>query len=455
MKTTSRILLGFICVAVIFVTLANPLMKALADEGDEAWGEFLNPDGSINWANLTYLGEASEPADWMSIEIPGGIQMPLGEARYSRYVTPSGNLLVLPSPATMFMTFLHPEASGFATNTPEMLSSGHQILAALAADYIDVEDLQALGYVDPAEFFQAVIDGRENIWSVVSPNFLIEIARMSLDAGFLVTGLWLYLSGVNCDAIPGGCPPGFGLTPTPGGPGGTPTPPPPIACPAPSIAFEDVNASGEKVAPPKPVVVGQDPEKRGADVELRVTIPPIIFTWYEARTTHICEYASGGNGGGCTGPGSRYDRVTDADGSDIGWGASMENNSNWDASSETECIQHVEVFPDYLDYASLSINLSPESRNWILTDLAQAYPGAHLKRPDWQFAFQGPGGVGGGSVVYWSQLIPEIQLADPGVYRMQVSGRTTGTLVSAPRPFNLQLSEFMVDLLRVTLIEAP
>ena len=72
MKTIPRILLGLICVAIILVILVNPVLKAFADEGDDAWGEFLNPDGSINWANLTYLGEVSEPADWMMIEIPGG-----------------------------------------------------------------------------------------------------------------------------------------------------------------------------------------------------------------------------------------------------------------------------------------------------------------------------------------------------------------------------------------------
>ena len=147
MRTTTRISLSLICLALIFAFLGNPVLKALAgdDGGDKAWGEFLNPDGSINWANLTYLGDVSKPADWMNIEIPGGIQMPLGEAHYSRYITPSGNLLVLPSPATMFMTFMHPDASGFAANTPEMLSSGNQMLAALAANYIDVKDLQALG----------------------------------------------------------------------------------------------------------------------------------------------------------------------------------------------------------------------------------------------------------------------------------------------------------------------
>lgn len=452
MKSTTRIVLVLITITVIFVFLLNPVWKALADDGEDAWGEFINPDGSINWANLTYLGEASEPADWMMIELPGGIQVPLGDAKYSRYVTPSGNVVVLPSPATMLMTFLHPEDSGFAANTPEMLISGAQVLSALAANYIDVEDLQALGYVDPADFFQAVIDGRENIWSVVSPSFLIEIVRMSFDAGFLVTGLWLYLNGVSCDAIPGGCPPGFSITPTPGG---TPTLPPNVVCPDPSIGFENVYASGEKVAPPKPVVVGQDPERRGADVELKVSIPPVIFTWYEARTINICDYASDGDGSGCPGPGNDYDKVIDSDGGEITWGYYMENNSNWDAYEETNCIRHVQVFPDYLNYASLSLNLSDESRHWILTDLAQAYPGAELKHPDWEFTFQEPGGLIGGNIVYWTQLIPNILFADPGTYQMEVNGYTTGTLVSAPRPFTLPLSEFPVDMLRVTLIEAP
>jgi hypothetical protein len=133
----------------------------------------------------------------------------------------------------------------------------------------------------------------------------------------------------------------------------------------------------------------------------------------------------------------------------------MEADPNWDSDSDTECIEHIEVFPDYLDYASLRISLSSESRSWILTDLAQAYPGARLKRPDWQFTFQGPGSLGGGDTVTWAQLIPGIQLADPGVYGMHVTGRTTGTLVSAPRSFDLTLDQFRVDLLRVTLIEAP
>ena len=459
MKRNNLILPGIILCSIIFVLVFNPSLRASADgdPGPSPWGEILNPDGSVNWANLTYLGDVSQPADWMHVELSGGIQVPLGDTHYGRYLTPSGNVLVLPSPATMLMTFLHPQESGFAANTPKTLGSGQEILAALATDYIDAADLRKLGYVDPADFFRAVIAGRENLWSAVSPSFLIDVTRMSLDSGFLVNALWLYLNGADCSAIPGGCPSGTGLTltPAPGGPEGTPPPPASLHCPPPTVATDPITGSGEEVAPPKPVVVGQDPEKRGVDVELHVSIPPVIFTWYEARLSRVCRYSAGGSGGGCSGPGNRYDRVTGPNGGRTSWRASMQNSPNWDASSDIECIQHVEVFPDYLDAAALSVSLSAESRGWIMTDLAQAYPGAHLKRPDWHFSFHGPGSASGNSAVSWSQLIPGIPLADPGNYHMQLSGRTTGTPVSAPRPFDLPAADFKVDLLRVSLIEAP
>ncbi len=455
MKFSLRVLISLICCVFVLSTMLAFAVPAKAQDGDgdsSAWGEILNPDGSINWANLTYMGETSEPAEWMNVELPGGIQVPLGEATYNRYVTPSGNVLVLPSPATLLMTFVSPVESGLAANPPEMLGSGASILAMLASDYVDVSYLQTLGYVDPADFFQAVIDGRESIWSVVSPNFLIEIINMSQDAGYWVSALWLYTYGMDCNAIPGGCPPGFSLTPTPGIPG---TPPASGPCPGPSLAFGDVSVAGRKVAPPNPIVVGQDPERRGVDVELRVTIPPVVFTWYEAQTREICEFSPGRDGSGCPAPGDQYDEVIGEDGESADWVSSMANNAYWQASSQTECLQHIEIFPDYLDAATLNINLTPGSRSWILTGLARAYPGASLKKPDWAFSFVGPGGLGSESLVFWSQLIPSIQLADPGVYSLRLSGRTTGTLVSSPRAFVLPLDELQVELLRVTLVEAP
>ena len=70
----------------LLAVLLHPLTSGFAQSSSSPWGEFLNPDGSINWANLTYLGETAEPADWMQVEIPGGIQVPLGQATYNRYL---------------------------------------------------------------------------------------------------------------------------------------------------------------------------------------------------------------------------------------------------------------------------------------------------------------------------------------------------------------------------------
>ena len=65
MKTTLRMIFSLICVGLVLATLIAP---ALAQDGDgeSPWGEFLNPDGSINWSSLTYLGETSEEQDWTS-----------------------------------------------------------------------------------------------------------------------------------------------------------------------------------------------------------------------------------------------------------------------------------------------------------------------------------------------------------------------------------------------------
>lgn len=456
MKPIWRVLLGLLLISSLLIIASQPLIRSFAQQGESDWGEFLNPDGSINWANLTYLGDTSEPAQWMNVEFPGGIQIPLGEAHYSRYVTPSGNVLVLPSPATMFMTFLHPDESGFTANPPQMLSSGAQILSALTTGFVDLQQVQALGYVDPMAFFQAVIDGQENIWSVVLPTFLIEIAHMSIDSGFLVTGIWLYLSGINCDEIPGGCPISLLLTPTPGGPGGTPTPPPSSGdCPQVRIQTEAITARGEKIAPLHPVVVGQDVERRGADVEVQVTIPPVIFTWYEAVEREVCSYTATGEGSGCPGPANRYDQVLNGAGHETEWSPLMENNRYWLDEIETECIEHTELFPDYLNTAALSVQLNGDSRVWIQTSLAQAYPGAHLIHPDWAFTLYGPGDPGANGTVHFAQILQNLPFADPGVYEMRLNGRTMGTLVSSPRTFTLSLSEFTVELLRVTLIEMP
>ena len=117
-------------------------------------------------------------------------------------------MLVLPEPVTLFFMAQHPAESGL-NNAQSMLGNGASILTLLVGSALTPEQLAKLasqGYTDPRQFFQAVIDGKENIWSLINLNFLGELVKMSLNSGFLVNALLLYLNGVSdCAAIPGGC----------------------------------------------------------------------------------------------------------------------------------------------------------------------------------------------------------------------------------------------------------
>jgi hypothetical protein len=53
------------------------------------------------------------------------------------------------------------------------------------------------------------------------------------------------------------------------------------------------------------------------------------------------------------------------------------------------------------------------------------------------------------------KVIPNIQTADPGDYTTNVSVRTSGTPVSAPRQAQKSLGQFTVKLVRVILTGQP
>ena len=114
-----------------------------------------------------------------------------------------------------------------------------------------------MGYTDPQDFFQAVIDGQENIWSIVNLTYLFEICSMSFDSGFLVNALLLYLNGVaDCASIPGGC---AGLLADCSD--GSCLPETPI-CPAPTITQAPATLAIQKICPGKST--GRRPGSRKA-----------------------------------------------------------------------------------------------------------------------------------------------------------------------------------------------
>ena len=84
----------------IFVSLFLDIAPAFAQDGNPpfvdpngAWGEVVNADGSINYANLTDGGVVTQPAEWMP-SIPGVGPV---DAEYHVYTTPSGNTILMPT----------------------------------------------------------------------------------------------------------------------------------------------------------------------------------------------------------------------------------------------------------------------------------------------------------------------------------------------------------------------
>jgi hypothetical protein len=408
---------------VIVLTSASIPAKA---GSSSPWGEILNPDGTIKWSSLKDLGTTSQPASWMDLTLPGGIALNL-DATYHRFQTPSGNILVLPSPATLFFMAQHPKESGLI-GASSMLGDGAAILSMLLSPSLSAAQLAQIaskGFVDPKQFFQAVIDGKENIWSIVNFNYLFDIMKMSFSSGFLVNALILYINGVsNCASIPGGC---SGVVQNPNGP------PEASVCPAPTTSQKPAVLDIQKMAPEKPLVVGQDPAKRGADVQLSVTIPPLIFTWYqEIQDPPVCRFAGDGSGKGCAGPGSRYKAVKDANGNSISWSPSMENNPNWRSiDGAIHCIKHVDTVPEPILSVQSTATLSPESRSWILGHLASVYYGAYIHRAAFDLVpgmGQATGGCGGDGVCSAAVLIPRIPFADPGTFSLQMWVYTAGAV---------------------------
>lgn len=395
---------------------------------DGPWGDVIDENGNILYDNLTDLGEIQVDAEWMP-DVP----FINGQATYHRYMTPSGNIVVMPSATTLFFMALNPDESGFEQASAG-LGNGLGALETMLAGYISPADMAAMGYSDPNSFWQSVIDGQTNIWTMeVMGDFFRDLLTASLADQNLYTMLLLYTNG-NCEAVPGGCPPGM-VFPTPI--------PPSSACPAPfiqtgSIQVTGGSGDGGKIAPPNPVVIGQDPERRGVDVKVNALIPPVSYLTFETirHDDLVCARDSTGLGSGCLG---------------------HPRDPRWKTVVHTwyECIEHIQVFPDYLASAQISINLTSESRAWILTDLAQAYPGAHLLHPDFSFTFVGPGSLLGDKSVSWATTIPSIQTVDPGNYTTTVTVRTTGTPVSAPRQVRVGIGQFTVELVQVTLIEQP
>jgi hypothetical protein len=347
-------------------------------------------------------------------------------------VTESGNTVLMPTASTLFFMAASANESGFLAAASTMGTGGLSTIESNNGNVVGFASLGAffgalLGNQDiglpsttsSTDFFNQVISGQTNIWSLAPSglmNFLTSLSTPSLKDGNLYTYMLLYAPG-QCGSTPAGCSAAqLALTatavPTPLPP--TATPPPPTKCPGSSVKLGAISASANKLDPPYPLVVGQDPGKRGVDVAFSASVAPTIYTYYTPVPIYEerCKTVLG-----------------------------VQKCSN--VVTGYSCQVHTKSYPECIASASSSMSLSKDSRDWILNELSIRYPEAYLHHPNFSFS-------GGGCKYYASKN--HVQVADPGNWNMKISGNTSGTPVSGPRSFS-RSSVFSAWLKEVVIIK--
>ena len=178
-----------------------------------------------------------------------------------------------------------------------------------------------------------------------------------------------------------------------------------------------------KTGPNNPVVINQDPTKRGVDISVNVVVPPVIVGYNATYVERINE---------------RLDPSNPA-------------KTIWDRLIE-ECRRYTITIPDRVANVNVALDLSAESVTWITTDLALRYPGLRVYQGHWDVF---PGLCAGGTYDDFRAFgcfAKSIPLKDPGYYILTINGLTTGTVVTAPRPIAYS-DRFGVSALMVALIK--
>ncbi|GAP06165.1 hypothetical protein ATHL_01011 [Anaerolinea thermolimosa] len=429
------------------------LLFALLVAGTRAamagWESFFDQDGNL-LPEVIDLGEQKRQADWMP-------QLPdwapdwadsLTQATYHAYALPSGETVLLPTTSTLFFMALNPKESGLIGREGEFFSSvlamnvqgAGQILGgnATGKDLVKgIFELLNLPYTD--ELADAAING-EDAWSTYlkkDAQNIFGILRDAMTADKHNLYLVALLYG-NCEASPVGCPPELLAAMNPPGKTqvGSPSAP---RCPAPKVTQGQITGVASKTAPNYALVTGQDPDKRGVDLQFTLTIAPTVLEYYtlEKTSSKLCISPSG---------------------SIVDTPPPVEKNclppNRYEEKETEECVQHTRTFCEQARGIRATASLKQSSRDWITGELAEWYTGAHLIQPDWLWRQdQGQGGCDGSNTYRWTLTLPRVQVRDPGFYGMKITGETLGTPVSSPRLIDQPAGEFDVYLMMTSLIK--
>jgi hypothetical protein len=172
--------------------------------------------------------------------------------------------------------------------------------------------------------------------------------------------------------------------------------------------------------PPYPVVVGQDPDRKGVIYRLVVRIPPVIFRRYE-KEPDVCVPVPDANGDGKPDrSGSCWTQIGDPP---VRWPGDLKAGG---------CRLVEERYPDPVaGDGRLEMILSPSSRAWIEGELAARYPGARVRMPEIRMPIRGQGEIlADKTFLLKAEVNPKP--VDPGIYRVEFLFRTSGTPVSQP-----------------------
>ena len=455
MKT---IKLSFVLLVIALVASTFLPAKAQSNTPNANWGDFFNTDGTVK-SGVIDGGEISQPANWMPDVGPlanWGVSM---EATYHVYTAPDGSTMMTPSASTLFFMAMNPTASGLINNNGEVgMGAGFSIqtIGSLAGGSTTPQQLlssivqtlsgsSGITQVQADQFADALINNQGNIWAFLDPrgdtwNIFQQLLTTSLTDKNVYLLAMLYNS---CSTSPTGCPTELclanpvacGLPPTEVPVVVTPPPEvtetPPPSCPGPSISQGPPSLSISASAPNYPLVVGQDSEKRGADVQASVSIPPVIYTWYEPifETEQSCHGGKNGVPLSCH-----------------------------DVKVFKGCRAHHETLPEQITSSKATATLSGASRDWIVSKLGSTWYGAFVHHGSFDLKRFGSPSTGCSGTCSFNLAALKVPFADPGIFDLLVSVNTAGTffngaMITHPRVLT-KTGDMKVWVILPTLIDA-
>lgn len=221
-------------------------------------------------------------------------------------------------------------------------------------------------------------------------------------------------------------------SPTPTTPVPPTTTPVPTQCPADVIQQLPPRVSQINAFPPNPVVRGQGGQ--GLTITYRVTSYPVVRHWWKlvdnSRDACVHIDANGNIDGEYTG---QYP----VNPCDAQW-------EDWEVRhiDDKKCEEQIEIIPDPIraDTFVAHARLRENSKRWILGELQQRYPGARIRKPNWDVNGQVQSNGCSPDGICTLVITVHFPFEDPGWYDIRAEGQTAGTQYTPPRTFQYQPS---------------